>query len=274
VNHEQIQTISLDKIKANNLVRDGKYDEQELIGLAITIREVGQLVPIRVQQDGEFYSILDGHRRYEAMRRLKRPDIAAIVDQPLDEGQSLHRQWVANCQRVEVPAIGRARAIKRLIELTGWSHSEAARRLGKTPAAISRALAIAELPEPIVASVEQGSLPPSTAVELAKIIDPQKQAELATAAASGQLTRDEVAAEVASQKKGRKKAKRKTAETAVIPLSDGRKVEVTARELSVDTAVQCLEEALDELRQVKASGGDLDQLKRLRRERAKSSQAA
>jgi ParB/RepB/Spo0J family partition protein len=274
VNHEQIQILSLDKIKANNLVRDGKYDEQELIGLAITIREVGQLVPIRVQQDGEFYAILDGHRRFEAMRRLKRPDIAAIVDQPLDEGQSLHRQWVANCQRVEVPAIDRARAIKRLIAVTGWSHSEAARQLGKTPAAISRALAIDDLPEPIVASVEQGHLAPSTAVELAKIIDPQKQAELATRAASGQLTRDEVAAEVASQKKGRKKRRRKAEANVEIVVAGGDRITVTGRELSLASVKQCLEEALDQVRQVQANGGDVDQLKRRCREKMKASQAA
>jgi hypothetical protein len=45
----QIQIIPLDKIKADNLVRSGEYDEQELIGLALTMREVGQLFPIRVR---------------------------------------------------------------------------------------------------------------------------------------------------------------------------------------------------------------------------------
>ena len=137
-----IQYLPLEKIKCDNQIRSGELDEQELIGLAITIREADQQVPIRVRPDGDKYTIVDGHRRYLATMRLKRPTIAAIVDGELNEGETLYRQWINNCQRSEISPLDRARAIQRLMELTGWSPTETAKRLGVTGSAISRAISL------------------------------------------------------------------------------------------------------------------------------------
>src|SRR5262249_54765192 len=163
----------------------------ELIGLAITIRDAGQLVPIRLRKDGDGYAIVDGHRRYEAMRLLKRAEIAAIVDPELDDSESLTRQWISNCQRAEISILDRSRTIQQLMNQTGWSPTETSKHLGVAPAVISRAVAMLSLPEPIVAQIERGELPPSTAIELSKITDRERQQQLADAAANGQATRDE-----------------------------------------------------------------------------------
>ena len=269
----QIQHLPLDKIKADNLVRSGEHDEQELIGLAITIREVGQLVPIRVRPLGDGFAIVDGHRRYLATVKLKRPTIAAIVDTKRNESESLHLQWVANCQRSEVSALDRARAIKRLMDVTKWGPTETAKRLGVPGSTVSRAICLLSAPEQIIARVEDGTLAPSTACELAKVTDQVKLAELAQAAAKGELTRDAVSAEVASQTASRAKRKRKSVNKVVVFLDSERSMTVTAPELSLEIFASCLEEALDKVRQIRTRGGDLDLLVRVCRDELKGKTA-
>ena len=141
---QEVIELPLEKIKCdNNQIRSGELDEQELIGLAITIREAEQQVPILVRPDGDKYAIVDGHRRYRAKMQLKRPTIAAIVVGELSEGEALYRTWINNCQRSEISQLDRARAIQRLMELTGWSPTETAKRLGVTGSAVSRAISLA-----------------------------------------------------------------------------------------------------------------------------------
>ena len=155
---QEVIQLPLEKIKCDNQIRSGELDEQELIGLAITIREADQQVPILVQPDGDKYAMVDGHRRYLAMMRLKRPTIAAIIVGELSEGEALYRTWINNCQRTEISQLDRAKAIQRLMELTGWSPTETAKRLGVTGSAVSRAISLLTLPEPIIAKIEEGRL--------------------------------------------------------------------------------------------------------------------
>ena len=263
--------LSLDKIKCDNQIRSGELDEQELIGLAITIRECGQMVPIRVRPDGDKYLIVDGHRRYMAMLRLNRDSIEAIVDRELSEGEALHRQWISNCQRSEILQIDRARSIQRIIELTGWSPTETAKHLGITGAAVSRALSMLKLPEPIIAKVEEGRLAPSTAAELVKIDNPATQAALADDAVNG-LTRDAVSAEVRRQKNRHEKSEKTPSQLkrATIQLADGHSVTVTGESLTLERIVDVLEEARSKAKKAWSHGLEAKAWLRMAREDAKA----
>ncbi len=264
------QHLSLNKITLDNQIRSGELDEQELIGLAITIREVGQLVPILVRPAGDKYMIVDGHRRYMAMLKLKRDSIEAIVDRELSEGEALHRQWISNCQRSEIVQIDRARSIQRIIELTGWSPTKTAKRLGVTAAAVSRSLSMLKLPEPIIAKVEEGRLAPSTAAELVKIDNPATQAALAEAAVNGELTRDAVSAEVRRQKNRQKKSEKTPSQLkrATIQLADGDSVTVTGESLTLERIVDVLEEARSKAKKAWSRGLEARAWLRMAREDA------
>ncbi len=115
---------------------------------------------------------------------------AIVVADDLNEAQILQQQWIANCHRQELTPMEKVRAISRLMQLTGWSASETAKRLSMSGANVSRLLALLSLPEPIQIQVEDGVIPASAAAELARVDDPAKQAELAQRIAGGQLTRD------------------------------------------------------------------------------------
>ena len=248
---QEVIQLPLEKIKCDyNQIRSGELDEQELIGLAITIREADQQAPVLVQPDGDKYTMVDGHRRYQAILRLKRPTIAAIVVGELSEGEALYRQWISNCQRTEISPIDRAKAIQRLMELTGWSPTETAKRLGVTGSAVSRAISLVRLPEPIIAKIEEGRLAPSTAVELVKVGDPARQATLAEAAANGELTRDAVSAEVKREKNGQAKSENTPSplKRVAVQLADGLSVTVTGEALTREGVAAALDQARAKVR--------------------------
>lgn len=268
-----VQRIPLDKITWPDQVRDG-HDEQEVASLAASFESLGNLYPVLVRPEGEGFVGIDGQTRCLAAARLGWKNILAIVDDAaLGEGDALLRALTANLIRSDLKPRAKALGIKRYLELTGCTAGEAAVRLGMTGGTITRLLALLDLPDAIASQVDSGAIGVSAGYELSKVADPDEQAELASAAANGEVTRDEVA-RAASQKKGRKKPRRKSEAKVEIVLAGGERITVTARELSLDVCEQCLQAASDKVRQVKAGGGDLNQLKRLCGEEAKAGAAA
>lgn len=267
-----VQRIPLDNITWPDQVREC-HDEQDVARLAASFESLGNLYPVLVRPNGEAFVGIDGQTRCLAAAKLGWKSILAIVDDAaIGEGDALLRALTANLVRSDWRPREKALGLKRYLELTGRTASEAAARLGMTGGTITRLLALLDLPEAIASQVDSGAIGVSAGYELSKVADPDEQAELASAAASGEVTRDEVA-RAASQTKGRRKPRRKSEKTVVVATDIGR-VAVTARELSLEVVEQCLEAALDRVQQVMACGDDLDQLKRLGREEAKASQAA
>ena len=160
--NEQIQYLPIGKIVCERQVRD-HGDEASIRELASGLKEVGQLQPIRVRKVGDKYVVVDGERRFHAVSYAEFQTIAAIIEtQDLDEGQIIHRQLIANCHE-ELKPMEKARAIARLMEVTGWSASEAGKRLGMSNANVSRLLALLSLPPTIQKQVEDGVIPSSAA---------------------------------------------------------------------------------------------------------------
>lgn len=95
---EQIQNLPIEKIVVEENLRK-TFNEESLDGLAMTMKHVGQLQPIRVRKAGEQFVIVDGERRYRAARKLGLLTLAAIVEtKPLNEGEIVQRQ-LASFQR-------------------------------------------------------------------------------------------------------------------------------------------------------------------------------
>ncbi len=148
---EQIQYVALDKIAPDPLQPRRDFGKQPLEELVASLKEVGQLVPIRIRLDGERFVLVDGERRWRAAKVAGLTAIAAIVEsKALDAGQ-----LVANCQREGLTAMEEAQAVSRLMEETGWTAAQVAARLGKSPATISRLLSLLGLPH----EVQSGSRP-------------------------------------------------------------------------------------------------------------------
>ena len=123
-----------------------------------SIRENGLIQPILVRQllDGD-YELIAGHRRWMAVRKLGQPTIRAIVENRTDT-ESAVLALVENIQRRDLDCMEEARAIAGLIESTGMTQQEAARRLGKSQPAVANKLRLLRLPGWVQEIVEEGQL--------------------------------------------------------------------------------------------------------------------
>ena len=186
--------IALELIKDSPRPIRTSWDEDALNELAKSIAEQGVIVPIKVRPandaarlmadywpadpDDEInaemaieeghgrpeYEIVYGHRRVEAARRACLTEIDAVVE-GVDDTAALVQALIENVQREDMEPMDKARALKTLIDETGWSQSEIARRGVMAADSVADYIALLRLPDDIraaVARAEDGRTPPNT----------------------------------------------------------------------------------------------------------------
>lgn len=206
-----------------------EFDEESLRNLGEDIKARGQLQPIRCRWSAEHkkWIIIAGERRWRAHKLAGLSKISCIfVEREMTEQELRSEQLVENLLREDLSPMEQARGFRGLMDLNDWTASELAGQLHISNATISRALSLLKLPEELQAKVDEGTLPPTTAAQIAKVKDPGKQRDLAEKALSGEIK----SVETAQAAKGGGKApraRRTTNET--FRTSEGVKVDVSAR---------------------------------------------
>lgn len=152
-----VRHIAVDRIGPNPHQPRKTFDAQALEDLQASIREHGVLVPILVRERGERYELIAGERRWRACAALGRTDIPAIVRKS-DDRESLEVAIIENLQRENLNALEEAAGIAQLIEAHDFTQDDIAKRLGKSRPAVSNALRLLMLPEPIKAFIAEGTM--------------------------------------------------------------------------------------------------------------------
>jgi ParB family transcriptional regulator, chromosome partitioning protein len=187
--------IRLDRIVADPNQPRVEFDPEALERLAASLRQRGQLQPIRVRWDEAMdrYVVVVGERRWRAARIAGMEAIACVVAPGTPSAEEvLEDQLIENCVREDLRPVEQARAFRALLDRLGISQRELADRLQVSPPTITRALALLDLPDSIRASVDAGAIAPQTAYEISKVADRDAQVELAAKAERGQLRRDDL----------------------------------------------------------------------------------
>lgn len=168
-----------------------EFDEDALGELAESLRDRGQLQPIRVRWDAaaETYVVVVGERRWRAARLAGLETVQAIVV----EGEAtpedlLEDQLVENALRQDLRPIEQARAYRRLMDARGFSQRQLAERLRISQASIARAITLLNLPETIQEQVDAGDIAPTTAYALTRIENREEQKERAREVVEGKTT--------------------------------------------------------------------------------------
>lgn len=227
-----------------------EFDPEELEHLAKSIRDRGQIQPVRVRWDEKadegrgMYVVLAGERRWRAARMAGLTEVACTVHEgELSEADRLALQLIENAVRVDLKPIEQARAFRRLMVAQEWSARHLASELAISPATVVRALALLDLPAEVQGRVEQGALSPAAAYEVSKLDDPAEQAIVAEAAVDQKLTRGE-AAELVQAVKAKRAARPAKPAPFEVDLGDGVTVLVRYRRASQMTGLQALRKAL------------------------------
>lgn len=227
-----------------------EFSEEAIERLAQSIRDKGQLAPIRVRWAPalEKWVIISGERRWRATRQAGLADIECYFhDGDLNKSEILEQQLIENLLREDLSPLEEAKAYRGLMDLNSWNGKQVAEALRIPASKVSRALAILDLPEDILQSIESGKLSASTAYELTKLTNPDVLRELADQAIAGKLLGTGALNEV---RKRRGKPKSAPRGTRQVFLADGGwRVTVSAsKKGSYDEVEYALQLALDEVK--------------------------
>lgn len=178
---ESVVRLSLDTIDPNADQPRKRFNQAALEQLAASIRSVGVLQPILVHKNGARYSIIAGERRWRAARIAGLTEIPAIV-RDMETTLRYEAALIENLQRDDLNPVEEAMAVKGLMEQCGYTQEAVAERIGKSRPAVANLLRLLNLPEEILAMLEEGKLSAGHARALVTIEDRLMQLRLANLA--------------------------------------------------------------------------------------------
>ena len=187
-----LRELQVSQIEPNQHQPRAQFDEEALVSLTDSIRELGVLQPILVRPAGhDRYELIAGERRWRASKRAGLQTIPAIV-RKIDETTSLEQALVENLHREDLHPMEEAAAYQQLIEEFHLSHEDVARRVGKSRSAVSNMLRLFQLPPSIQKLVADRQLSAGHARALLGTPDRAFQEALARRAVAEQLSVREV----------------------------------------------------------------------------------
>lgn len=191
------------------------FDEESLVALTASIREVGVLQPVLVRASGDRYELIAGERRWRAAKRAGLQTVPAVV-RSVEDASSLEHALVENLHREDLNPLEEAAAFQQLIEDFGMTHDDLARRVGKSRSAVSNTLRLFQLPPSIQKLVAEAQLSAGHARALLATPDRAYQEALARRAVVEDLSVREVEEAVRTRSSGSRNAE---------PSSEGRRLQ-------------------------------------------------
>ncbi len=153
-----LREIPVSAIAANEYQPRNRFDEEALVSLTDSVRELGVLQPILVRESGEHrFELIAGERRWRAARRAGLATIPAIV-RDVDDRHSLEQALVENLHREDLNALEEGAAYQQLIDDFELTQDEVAVRVGKSRSAVSNTLRLFQLPGTVQRMVASGDI--------------------------------------------------------------------------------------------------------------------
>ena len=232
----------------------------DLEDLTSSIREKGVLEPLLVKPSslGGRWMIIAGERRWRAAREAGIREVPCI-EMDIDDRAVAEIALIENIQRKDLTPWEEADGLRALCERYGYTHEEAARKVGKSRSTVTEALSISTLPEDIRAQCRRADITSkSLLLEIVRQPDDESMRRITEAIINRGLNRDDVRA----SKRGRIRAE----SVANLPkysvfkyTSPGRgfKLELTFRRSEVENSdiITALKEAIGKVRSTSESGG-------------------
>lgn len=210
------------------------FDENALQLLADSIREHGVIQPIVVREVdglGENYEIIAGERRWRASKLAGLDEIPAVI-MTGDDLKVAEVALIENVQRKDLNPVEEALAYKALIEKFGLKQEEVAAQAGKSRSAVANMLRLLELPDEILALVQDERLSMGHARALLGLDDDEQMLPLAELTVNRELSVREVEALVRKYN-----AATEDIPTDISPIANQRKVYMKELEGRLRTAL-------------------------------------
>ena len=241
--------VDIDKVMADPDQPREQFAQEGIERLAKSIREKGQLSPIRVRwsEPHAKWMIVAGERRWRATLRAGLPTIQCYFhEDELAPSEVLEQQLIENCLREDLRPTEEARALEKLIQLNGWNQKQLSVALRISPTRVTRMLALLKLDPETQRRVDAREISARSGYEISRLADPAARQDVAREATEKKLTSQQTAQAV-RQCPGRRKSRPRTTQLTFLT-EDGWKVVVSAkRKGCYEEVEQALQWALEEV---------------------------
>jgi len=176
-----VRTVHVDAISPNPRQPRTRFDTEALQELATSIREVGLIQPLIVQElepenlgDPVRYCIIAGERRWRAARLAGLDHVQVVVKEATPQ-QMLELALVENIQRADLNPLEEAAAYLQLGQEFGLTQERIAERVGRSRASVANTLRLLRLPDQIKAGLVEGAITEGHARALLMLDDEEDQ---------------------------------------------------------------------------------------------------
>ncbi len=176
--NEQGTIVKITMVEPNRRQPRKNFDEDSLQELADSIKQVGLIQPILVQDRKDHYEIVAGERRWRASKLAGLKEIPVII-RNYSEQEIMEISLIENIQREDLNPIEEAQAYKRLLTEFNLKQDEVAERVSKSRAAVTNSIRLLKLSDKVQQMVIDDMISTGHARALLALEDPEEQYTLA-----------------------------------------------------------------------------------------------
>lgn len=170
--------VKLTMVEPNRKQPRKDFNEDSLQELADSIRQVGMIQPILVQDRKDHYEIVAGERRWRAAKIAGLKEIPVII-RNYTEQEIMEISLIENIQREDLNPIEEAQAYKRLLTEFNLKQDEVAERVSKSRTAVTNSIRLLKLDDRVQQMVIEDMLSTGHARALLSVENPEEQYGLA-----------------------------------------------------------------------------------------------
>jgi ParB family chromosome partitioning protein len=148
---------AVDQIFPNRYQPRSHFSQAELEELSQSIKEQGIIQPLLVRKYNLGFELVAGERRLRAAKMAGLKHVPVVIKNVTD-AELLEMSIVENIQREDLNPMEKAEAYHCLITEFDLTQDDAAKRVGKSRSAVANFLRLRQLPEPIKATIVDGTL--------------------------------------------------------------------------------------------------------------------
>ena len=170
--------VNINKVEPNREQPRKNFDEDSLVDLSESIKQVGVLQPLLVLDKKDYYEIIAGERRWRAAKLAGLKEVPVRIMNLTDQ-EVVEISLIENIQREDLNPIEEAFAYKRLLEEFNLKQDEVAERVSKSRTAVTNSIRLLKLNEKVQQMVIDDMIQTGHARALLGIEDLEKQYNMA-----------------------------------------------------------------------------------------------
>ena len=180
-------SVPISKVEPDREQPRKTFDDEKMKELTDSVKEHGIIIPLLVQDKGDYYEIVAGERRWRAAMAAGLKEVPVII-KDYSQKEKYEVSLIENVIRDDLNDIEEAMAYKHLMDDFDMTQDDVAKRVGKNRSTIANSVRLLNLEKEIQDMLIVGSLTSGHARALLTISNPEKRLEIARRVSEEGLT--------------------------------------------------------------------------------------